>query len=78
MKDPVAMLKTFTSACCCIMCMMTCACEGCMLYRSGNTETTFAARRLYFYCMEEVRRLKRDERKDLLLAKFHTFQVSSI
>jgi hypothetical protein len=75
MKDPIALMRTFTSVCCCILCAMSCACEGCFLFRNGDVESTFRARQLMLNCLKETERLGRDEKKQLLLDKFRSFKV---
>jgi hypothetical protein len=75
MKDPLALMRTFTSVCCCIICAMSCACEGCFLYRNNDPEATFRCRRVKIDCIKEIERLERDEKKQYLLDKFRTFQV---
>ena len=76
MKEPLAMLNTCTSACCCIMCMLTCACGGCFLHRNNYVESTTRARSLYMSCMASIVRLNREDKKLYLLDKFRTFQVN--
>ncbi len=76
MKDPLGMLKSFTSVCCCIMCMMTCACEGCFLYKNKNPNGTAIALKLQMECKSSIARMSRRERKEYLIDKFRTFQVS--
>ena len=76
MKEPLALLNTYSSSCCCIMCMMTCACDGCYLYRNRDPSAALIANRLRIVCLGEIRRLNRDEKRLYLLNKFRTFQVN--
>ena len=78
MKTPLAMMQTFASVCCCIMCMVTCACEGCYHHRNNFPGSTCTANRLFKKCMLECLGLTREEKKQHLLDKFRTFQVSII
>jgi len=73
--DTKAMLKTCSSACCCIMCVQTCACEGCFLFRHYHSEEFIMGTELYKYCTIEVLRLTRTEKKQLLMDKFRSFKV---
>lgn len=75
MKSPVALLNTFASVCCCIICAMCCACEGCTIHRATEVDAMFKARKLMISCIKEIERLDREHRKQYLLDKFRSFQV---
>ncbi len=76
MKDPLALMKSFTSVCCCIMCMTTCACEGCFIFKNNNPIYVTTARNLYMKCLSATLRLSRQEKKQYLMDRFRTFQVT--
>ena len=48
------------------------------MYKNANLAVALAARRVYKECTEEVQRLSGVEKKNLLLSKFHNFQVNLI
>lgn len=75
MKSPVGLLNTMASVCCCIICALCCACEGCTLHRCHEVEAMFRARSLMIGCIKEIERMDRDNRKQYLLDKFRSFQV---
>ena len=47
-----------------------------MLYKHRHVDEVFRARQLHMSCIEEIARLNREEKKELLLDKFRSFQVS--
>jgi hypothetical protein len=76
MKDPLALLKSFSSCCCCIMCMITCFCEGCIIFKNQNALYVTTARKLYVDCHISTLRLSRQEKKQYLMDRFRAFQVT--
>ena len=73
--QPAGILATASSACCCIICVVHCACQGCLLYRYHNLNETCQARKLHHSCMSETLRMTRDEKKNYFLTKLQSFQV---
>ena len=69
------MLRTCSSAHCCIICAQTCACQGCTLFRHNNVADYLQGSRLFRHCNTEVLRLTRGEKKQLLMDKFRSFSV---
>jgi hypothetical protein len=68
-------LSSFTSACCCLICAMSCACEGCIIYRYTNPDVVFDAKRILIDAIKEKERLDREERKNYMLAKMRSLQL---
>ena len=69
------MLKTHTQACCCLVCVISCPCEGCVIYRYLNPGVEFEAKKLFFKCINDLARLKPAEKKEFLFAKIAGFPM---
>jgi len=62
--------------CCCLLCAVTCCCDGCSCHRRNHPTLATKARQLLNESFEEIIRLSRKEKKQLLLTKLNNFAVT--
>jgi hypothetical protein len=68
-------LNSFSSACCCLICVLSCACAGCVIYRYEHQAVVLEAHRILIDCAKEKQRLDREERKRYLLEELKSMDV---
>ena len=68
-------LKSFTSSCCCLVCLLSCACEGCVIHRYKCPQACFESKKLVIECKRELQRLDRKERKEFFINKLRGFKL---
>mmetsp|Transcript_17916 Transcript_17916/g.26421 ORF Transcript_17916/g.26421 Transcript_17916/m.26421 type:complete len:101 (+) Transcript_17916:60-362(+) len=68
------LLKTAHQACCCLICVLCCACEGCTIYRALNDTYLDETQDLMIDCMKEVARKNAEQRKQYFLDKCRSFE----
>jgi hypothetical protein len=72
---PSAKLNSFTAACCCLICCMSCVCPQCVIHKYQVPLVIFDGHRAMIDAIKEMERLDRAERKRYMLAKLQSLQV---
>jgi hypothetical protein len=72
---PTARLSSYTAACCCLICCLSCACAQCIIHKHTCPEVIYDAQRAVVACIKEKERLDRAERKQYMLDKLKSLKV---